>query len=200
MFSFSIAGISTALIFFITLTHDSSLAQSAIPVGIQTNESWVIEPASNTPKQLVPGLPKRLRIPKIKVDAAIEQVGLTPDGAMGVPKGRVNTAWYNLGPRPGEKGSSVIDGHYGWKNGLPAVFDTIHKLRPGDKIFAEDDQGVITTFVVRESRRYDPKADALGVFFSNDGLAHLNLITCGGVWNKVTKSYSQRLVVFTDKE
>jgi len=35
---------------------------------------------------------------------------------------------------------------------------------------------------------------------SSDAKAHLNLITCEGVWDKVSKSYSKRLVVFTDRE
>jgi hypothetical protein len=32
------------------------------------------------------------------------------------------------------------------------------------------------------------------------GKVHLNLITCGGVWDKVGKSYSNRIVVFADME
>ena len=120
---------------------------------------------------------------------------------MDVPKERANVAWFNLGPRPGENGSAVIAGHYGrWKNGKGSVFDNLHKLRKGDKIYVEDENGVIITFVVRESRRYDPNASVGDVFGSNDGKAHLNLITCEGVWDKVSKTYSKRLVVFTDKE
>jgi hypothetical protein len=57
-----------------------------------------------------------------------------------------------------------------------------------------------TTFVVRESRSFNPNADASDVFNSNDEKSHLNLITCEGSWNKDSKSYSQRLVIFTDKE
>ncbi len=146
------------------------------------------------------GLPVRLKIPRINVDAFVEYVGLTSDGAMGVPKERINAGWFNLGPRPGENGSAVIAGHYGWKNGIPAVFDNLNNLQKGDKIYVHDEKGATTVFVVRESRRYDPKADASDVFGSNDGKPHLNLITCEGVWNKVSKTYSKRLVVFTDKE
>jgi len=142
----------------------------------------------------------RLKIPKINLNAAIESVGLTPDGAMDAPKGPTNTAWFNLGPSPGEKGSAVIDGHFGWYNGKPAVFDDLNKLQKGDKLYVEDETGASTTFVVRMSRSYDPKADATDVFGSDDGKAHLNLITCEGVWDKATKSYSNRLVVFSDKE
>ena len=49
-------------------------------------------------------------------------------------------------------------------------------------------------------KKYDPNADAKDVFNLNDGKAHLNLITCVGIWNKIKKSRSERLVVFTDRE
>ncbi|MDO8520971.1 MAG: class F sortase [bacterium] len=145
-------------------------------------------------------MPVRIKIPVIYIDAAIEKVTVTSDGAMDVPKAPADAAWFSLGPRPGESGSAVIAGHYGWKNGVQAVFDNLYTLRKGDKVYVEDEKGVTTTFVVRELRRYGENEDASGVFVSNDGVSHLNLITCEGVWNKDTKSYSKRLVVFTDKD
>lgn len=146
------------------------------------------------------GLPVRLTIPSISVDAAVEYVGVTPDGAMDVPKDPQQVAWFQFGPHPGEPGNAVIAGHYGWKDNIPAVFDELSKLRKGDTISIEDDKGAVTTFIVRESRLLGENEDASNVFTSNDGKAHLNLITCEGVWNAATKSYSKRLVVFTDKE
>ncbi|MDO8556867.1 MAG: class F sortase [Candidatus Jorgensenbacteria bacterium] len=146
------------------------------------------------------GLPVRLKIPKINVDSKLEYVGITPQGAVGAPKDPGNAAWLDLGPRPGEKGNSIIVGHFGWKNGIPAVFDYLYTLRKGDKLYVEDEKGATVTFIVRELRTYGENEDASDVFSSSDGKAHLNLITCEGVWNKVSKSYSERLVVFTDKE
>lgn len=147
------------------------------------------------------GKPVRLKIPEINVDSAIESLGLAIDGAMDVPEGPRDVAWFNIGPRPGENGSAVIAGHYGtWVGGAGSVFDDLNKLKKGDKLYVEYEKGIIITFVVRESRTYDPKADASDVFGSNDENPHLNLITCDGIWNKVSKSYSERLVVFTDKE
>ena len=119
---------------------------------------------------------------------------------MGAPVGPNETGWFKLGPRPGEVGSAVIDGHSGWKNDIPAVFDNLSQLHKGDKIYVEDEKGILTTFVVREIRIYDPKADATEVFSSHDGKAYLNLITCAGTWDNVKKSSSERLVVFADKE
>ncbi len=146
------------------------------------------------------GLPVRLQIPKINVDAVIESVGLTKDGAMVAPETPGNAAWYDLGPKPGEIGNAVIDGHSGWKNDIPAIFDTLHALHKGDKIFVTDTAGILTVFTVSEIRTYNPDADASGVFRSSDGKAHLNLITCAGVWNEATKNSSKRLVVFADMQ
>ncbi len=190
--------LSLALISYFTL-HNFGLLTNGL---IQKGPALLIENTTSlsTEEQARFGLPVRLKIPRINVDSAVEYVGLTSDGAMDVPKERANVAWFNLGPSPGENGSAVIAGHYGIKDGKGSVFDNLHKLSKGDKIYIEDEKGTTTTFVVRENRRYDPKADALDVFSSNDGKAHLNLVTCEGAWNKRTDQYSKRLVVFTDKE
>lgn len=147
------------------------------------------------------GLPIRLKIPIININSMVEQVGITSDGSMDVPTNLNEVAWFKLGQRPGEIGSAIISGHYGiLKNGQTSAFDNLHKLRSGDKIYIENDRGLTITFVVRESKRYDGNADATNVFTSNDQKSHLNLITCEGVWDDVSKSYSKRLVVFADKE
>lgn len=152
------------------------------------------------PQQATSPLPVRLKIPAIQVDAAVLPTGLAPDGAMDTPKGPLDVAWFDRGVVPGENGSAVIAGHFGWKDNIPAVFDDLSTLRKGDKIYIENDKGEITVFVVRESRLFGEKGNAAEVFNSSDGKAHLNLVTCEGVWNKDTKSYSERLVVFADKE
>lgn len=160
-------------------------------------ENVVVLPSKG---QFRAGLPVRLEILVIGVDATIIPTGITLDGAMDVPKDLDEVAWLNLGLRPGESGSVVIAGHYGWKNNRPAVFDNLYKLNQGDKIFIEDERGVVTTFVVREIRTYDKDEAVSDVFRSDDGKAHLNLITCTGVWDEVEETYSERLIVFTDKE
>lgn len=191
-------GASMALVFYF-IFQDSIRANSA-PIGESAVAFAQQEESSGLPEPEREGNPVRLIIPMIDVDSAFEYVGLTFGGAMDVPKNPINVAWFNLGPRPGEEGSAVIAGHYGWKNNIPAAFDNLNKLRKGDKVYVEDEKGVVTAFVVRELRLYGEKESAANVFFSNDGKVHLNLITCQGVWNKNNKSYSSRLVVFTDKE
>jgi sortase A len=146
-------------------------------------------------------LPVRLKIPKINVDAPVEQMGLTPQGDMQAPDGPSNVGWYKLGSHPGNKGSAVIAGHYGrWKNGQESVFEKLHTLQKGDDVKVEDEKGATVDFIVRDLRTYSPDQTAPDVFEVNDDKAHLNLITCQGVWDDSQKTYSQRLVVFTDKK
>lgn len=144
------------------------------------------------------GLPVRLKIPVIGVDSAIEDALITPDGRMDVPAGSKNVAWFSLGPHPGQEGSAVIGGHFGIRNGIPFVFYNLDKIKVGDKIYIVDDKGDTLAFIVRSISSFDRNADATTVFTSQDGIAHLNLITCEGIWNRVNDSYPERRVIFTD--
>lgn len=148
-----------------------------------------------------PGLPVTLKIPKISMNTTLEHVGLTPQGVIGLPKSPSKAAWFNLGPLPGENGSAIIVGHYGvWKNNIPTIFNNLHKLRKGDKLYIKDKKGVTTTFVVSKLVIYDQNEDVSSVFKASDEKSHLNLVTCTGTWNKISKSYSKWLIVFSDKE
>lgn len=144
-------------------------------------------------------VPVRIKIPKLGVETKVEHVGLAKRGEVGAPKGADNTAWFKLGPRPGEKGTAIIDGHAGYRNNQPAVFDNLHKLEKGDKIYVKDKEGKVITFVVRGLKSYGRKESAEEVFLSDDGFSHLNLITCTGDWNALEKTRSSRLVVFADR-
>ena len=177
--------------FFVVQNLDS---QKLIPSDNTTQQQGVIKQVESST-----GSPVRIIIPKINVDAVLEYVGLTPEGEMEEPTESDNAAWYNSRPLPGEVGTSVIAGHFGFKDNKPAVFDKLHKLRKGDEIYIKDSKGAVVTFVVQDLKDYVPEQDATDVFGSSDGKSHLNLITCKGAWNESLKSYDTRLVVFTDR-
>lgn len=144
------------------------------------------------------GLPLYISIPSIGVDAQIEKMGIEKDGSLEAPTSPENAGWYTGGPRPGEIGSAVIDGHFGWIQGLPAVFDRLSQVKKGDLINIKNTNGEIVTFIIREVVSYDWNEDFSNVFVSKDGKAHLNLITCGGTWDTKTQNYAKRIVVFAD--
>jgi LPXTG-site transpeptidase (sortase) family protein len=148
------------------------------------------------------GLPVRLKIPKINVDTGFQYNGLKPDGTMEIPNNVVDIGWFTGSVRPGENGTSVVTGHVAQIRGgvltKPGVFINLKNLGVGDTLTILNDKGEPFTFVVRETRNYDPSADATDVFSAKDNGTHLNIITCEGTWHPDQLSYSQRLVVFTD--
>ena len=140
-------------------------------------------------------IPLRLVIPAISVDAAIESVGLTADGAMAAPSGPVTVGWLSSGARPSNTGSAVLDGHSGYADGRPAAFDDLPKLKVGDKLYVEDARGKRIAFIVRKKKLYGRSASAAGVF-GRASSRRLNLITCTGSFDVAAGTHAQRLVVF----
>ncbi len=192
---FQFVSVQIALGFYqsppLVTTH---LAVAAAPAKI-------VAPTKKTPVIVKPtiGIPVRMKIPSIGVNANIQSVGLTADGSMGVPTVPRDTAWYNLGPKPGEVGSAVISGHVNWLYGAKGVFEKLKSLHAGDTITVQDEKGSVTTFKVRTTHAYGLMDDVTAVFRSTDGKSHINLVTCAGVWDKKAKMYDKRLVVFADK-
>jgi len=140
--------------------------------------------------------PVRLRIPNIGVDTAVESVGKTEAGEVGVPQDSKNAAWYNLGITPGEQGNAVIAGHLDNKTGR-AVFWRLRELKVDDTITIVDAEGEERTFAVIEVAVYPYDKAPINKIFGFDLERDLNLITCTGRWNSKTHTYSQRLVVYT---
>lgn len=153
---------------------------------------------STPPSDTKLGLPVRLIIPKLNVNSAVENMGLTVAGEMDVPSNVVDVGWYKYGSKPGDLGSAVIDGHYDGPKGEAGVFANLSKLKKGDSLSVVNDRGVTISFVVRESKTYNQKDHPSEVFNINNGY-HLNLITCSGAWDAKQNRFSKRLVVFADK-
>ena len=173
------------------LSH--SLNHKQIPQASLVNAKT----AKLTVKLAVPGNPKILRIPKIKVDANIESVGLDKEKAMDVPKDSDNAGWFNLGVKPGEKGNGVLDGHLDKASGAPAVFWNVANLVSGDKIIVTDEKGTDRTFSVIKIAQYPYDNFPLQEVFGSSDKAMLNLISCNGTWNSLTHNYSKRTVVYS---
>jgi LPXTG-site transpeptidase (sortase) family protein len=183
----ALATLSLLLIFFATQRQSFSPIQ---------NPKATAQVLAASTQNNVRGFPVRLIIPSINVNAAVEYVGVTPIGIMGVPVDTADVGWFDFGPRPGEKGSAVIAGHLDGVNGEAAVFANLNQLKKGDKLYVLDGNGNTTSFTVQGSREYDV-GYADEVFSRNDG-NYLNLITCDGVWDGTKESYNKRLVVFAD--
>jgi len=143
--------------------------------------------------------PVRLIIPAIGVNAAIERVEIAADSNLSTPKGHPwdDAGWYDLGIRPGERGSAVIDGHLDRPGGLPAVFWNLHKLHRGDRVNVIESQEKTLHFRVVQVAFYTFQTAPLQNIFGNDSSRSLNLITCAGDWISSQHQTTLRLVVYT---
>ena len=145
-----------------------------------------------------PAIPTILSIDSIDVHAPIEPVGLV-NNEMGTPASADAVSWYNLGAIPGDTGNAVVAGHVNWNGGQDAVFTKLHTLQIGDIVSVTNSYKNKDYFIVKKIQQYKADDDTADIFSSDDGLAHLNLITCAGIWNSEKKTHESRLVVFTEK-
>jgi len=137
--------------------------------------------------------PVRLVITSIHLDATVESRGLDTQRNLATAQDFEHAAWYNRGPAPGQPGNALINGHVNWWTG-DAVFTRLKFVRIGDRIQIVRADG--TTVQFRVTGRQTVGADArVAALFAPSVTATLTLITCAGVWNPLTMSDTQRLLV-----
>jgi len=138
--------------------------------------------------------PVSIAIPAAGVDARVVPVGLGSDGAMEVPE--VDLAgWYQLGPRPGERGPAVIVGHVDSRQG-PAVFFRLGQLRQGDRIVVGRDGRAAVAFAVERVERHAKESLPVGRIWNSTSQPVLRLITCGGSFDRSTGHYRDNVIVY----
>lgn len=150
-----------------------------------------------TQEEVVIGNPVSFEIPTLNVQSEIEYVGMEESGRMGVPESAYTAGWWKLGVKPGQKGSAVIAGHLDTPQGTPGIFYELDTLKNGDEVTIKDSIGNKLSFVVFDKQQYlDAEFPIKEVFGKDDG-SYLNLITCDGTFDKTTRNYDKRYVVFT---
>src|SRR6266487_2108632 len=141
----------------------------------------------------------RLIISSIGVDTAVEMVGILHDGNLATPSLNPldDVGWYAAGPRPGEVGSAVIDGHLDRPGGSPVVFWNLRDMHVGDSVMIIDAAGGTARFRVTRIALYHPRQAPLQKIFGDESGSYLNLITCAGDWIASQHQTALRLVVYT---
>ena len=137
----------------------------------------------------------RLAIPRIGVDTRLVRLGLNDDGTVEVPTAPETAGWFGLGTVPGHRGSAVVLGHVDSVDG-PAVFSDLSGLRSGDRVLVVlSDDGVVD-FEVRGIATY-ANADfpAQRVYAGSRRTRTLNLVTCGGEYDRERGGYQSNVVV-----
>ncbi|MFF3323943.1 class F sortase [Streptomyces sp. NPDC002889] len=167
-------------------------AHAAAQNGRSQGETFLpvpLEPMSYAP-------PARVRIPSLKVDAPIVDVGLDQDGWVEAPPPEnTNLAgWYQNGISPGQRGTAVIVGHVDNQAG-PAVFYGLGSLQQGQQIEVPRVDGRVAVFEIYGIEVFS-KHDFPGVrVYSDTGQPELRVITCGGGYSQAS-GYDGNVVVF----
>jgi len=143
-----------------------------------------------------PLTPAILSIPSIGLRAPVEQVGNKADGTMGTPKNFTDVAWYALGPKPGQSGSAVIDGHVNNALTTAGVFQHLSQVHSGDVVSVSDSAGRTLQYHVVKVAQYDTNSAPVAEIFTTQGPSQLVLITCAGDWIASAHSFDKRLVVY----
>jgi len=149
-----------------------------------------ITPAENP---VVDATPLRLVIPSIHLDARVESRGLTRSHNLDTALDYHNVAWYDLGPKPGEPGNALINGHVNWWTGS-AVFTYLARVRAGDLIQIIRRDGSSATFKVTAKKVVDAGA-RIASLFAPSQISTLTLITCTGPWDALRQTDTERLLV-----
>ncbi len=181
----------SGLIFIVAGFILAGVTQASLPNRTQIPYVEIVPTVTPT----VP-VPLRLSIPAIGVDAPVESVGMDSLGRMATPSIDTNTAWYNLGTKPGEPGNAVIDGHLDTPTG-PSVFYRLSELKIGDELTVTSENGKTFTFLVYDRKIYSDADFPIVQVFGNDPIPRLNLITCDGIFDSNASNYSHRLVVYS---
>jgi hypothetical protein len=148
------------------------------------------------PLSTVRSVPIRLRIPVLGMSVSLMSLGENADGTVQVPPNDRVPGWFDLGPTPGEIGSSVILGHVDNTSG-PGVFFTLRTLTSGDPVFVDLADGGTVEFVVNSVATYTKTGFPAQRVYGSHGSSALQLVTCGGVFDHSTGSYLSNIVVYT---
>ncbi|MDT7842941.1 class F sortase [Streptomyces justiciae] len=142
--------------------------------------------------------PQRLDIPGLGVQAPVVARGLDQDGAIDPPPydqaGVVG--WYAAGTRPGAAGTALMVGHVDTET-RPAVFYKLSSVKPGETIRVIRDDGKVAEFTVDDvqvvTRDHFDAQQAYGA--RQSGRAELRLVTCGGTFDRASRSYTANVIV-----
>ena len=141
-------------------------------------------------------VPVHLTIPNLGVSVPLTSLGLNRDGTVSVPTDFAVPGWYKYGPTPGQRGSAVILGHVDSYKG-PAVFFYLSRLRPGDAVVVSLRDHAVVHFKVIGIREYSKSNFPDKIVYGMRSYSALQLVTCGGVFDRATGHYESNIVVYT---
>ncbi len=156
-----------------------------------------VRDASPTPPAVAPA-PVRLTLPRVGIDAAVDPVGVEPDGSMTIPREVDRVGWYRFGPAPGQPGSAVLAGHVDSATEGLGAMAPVRSAQVGDEVTVTDASGATTRWRVVARQEFVKQELPRDELFTRDGPPRLVLITCGGPFQADIGSYRDNVVVVAE--
>ena len=133
------------------------------------------------------GAVARLQIPRLKVDSAIEAIGIKENNEMDVPHDPLQTGWYDVDGwgKPGYLENSVFAAHVDYYPNIIGPFNKLKDLVPGeDEVVVVMDNGLEYRYRVIRKARFRVEEIKMGELIWPDekpeSAEWITLITCGG--------------------
>ncbi|QIQ01399.1 class F sortase [Streptomyces liangshanensis] len=169
-------------------------AAAAAPAGQTDPAALAVPMAAVKPLPYAPM--SRVRIPEIKVDAPVVDVGLDRDGwiAAPAPEDPNLAGWYQNGVAPGQRGTAVVVGHVDNQAG-PAVFYGLGSLEKGQHVEVSRYDGRVAVFEIYGVAVFAKDNFPGPRVYGDNGQPELRVITCGGGYSKAG-GYDGNVVVF----
>ncbi len=145
-----------------------------------------------TTAQAVPR-PVTMKIEAIDLAAVVRPVGVDENQLLEVPSA-TQVGWYRHGATPRTEGATVLAAHVDLA-GAPAAFFALNQLVPGDVVDVGLSDGSMQRYEVTGVVLHDKAALPADDLFRTDGEPELHLITCGGTFDTVARSYRGNVVV-----
>lgn len=166
-------------------------------VAVTSTESVVNSGNSAFEEQLKPLYfkPVKLSSGDLPLNVALEEVGVSDEGVLGVPSEWENGGWYKESALAGQEGNIILDGHYDTNLGAPGAFWELKNLKVNDTVTLTDEMGRDYTYRITNSSYVDIQdSNRLDILNQSQG-STLTLVTCGGIWLPNSGTYSKRLII-----
>jgi sortase (surface protein transpeptidase) len=143
--------------------------------------------------------PTRLAVPALGIDAPVDPVGVSENGAMEIPADVARVGWYEFGPAPADAaGSIVLAGHVDSRTQGLGAMAALRDAAVGDEVQVTDAAGTVTRWQVVARETLHKEALPVQELFDRSGPPRLTLLTCGGPFLEELRSYRDNVVVLAE--
>ncbi|WP_086848323.1 class F sortase [Amycolatopsis kentuckyensis] len=188
--------VAVALVLVLSPKAPQEIAPPSPAATNPAGTASVAHTSATTADGLPAAKPASLTIPAIGVRAGeIEDLGLTPDGALEVPGDATTVGWFTGAPSPGETGPAVLAAHVDYRH-VPGAFSRLKELRPGEQARVGRADGRIAVFTVYRVDRYPKATFPTDQVYGDTPDPELRLITCGGAFDRSSGNYLDNVVAY----